>query len=534
LYSKDPFIFDQGYLAQMVYASSAIHVTKRSVRFISYKQTIRTEELLHTPTIWTAVPCSLDALAIKERNTSSHAMNANNVSGSTETVSSLPTGSLCGIGIAAENVFKSSSQVLPCSLSSAFHPRIHPNTSNIQPEEYRRFLLSVPKQKQMCRNSPTLNGASGTNNNEGFMRQVELDAPVYDITHCDLHDTDMHLIFLPRAFLQTPIANGQQGVLLLSHSAELSSTMYWFAGILIVILVACLSQNIVAILQHSGESLENSSSGVHQDHNFDKSAHSSRTKPRGDVCLLTCILSWTLVLSTTEIKSQEGSVLFLTLEEQICYWALVAYGSLRIVSVVLQGLANIVQYATQDPAYLSHFPGLSTTAYKQYRLTCWWDVIQSTYDMINHGSYYNFVVLNLIMLSSRIHATFETPYILGLLFLIGVRMVVKMLKLQHHYSQNRYDISFWKDRIALLLKQIVLVGDGVLISVLLQAGVVPQFARQADGDACLTVFLFACILFGKGIVSWKQVTKFKSTSVGSHGNTPFSCIHDNATKQKQP
>ena len=54
--------------------------------------------------------------------------------------------------------------------------------------------------------------------------------------------------------------------------------------------------------------------------------------------------------------------------------------------------------------------------------------------------------------------------------------------------------------------QLVLIGDGILLAVLLQTGVSPQFARQADADVCMLAFLFACVSIAHGIQMYNSMT----------------------------
>jgi hypothetical protein len=85
----------------------------------------------------------------------------------------------------------------------------------------------------------------------------------------------------------------------------------------------------------------------------------------------------------------------------------------------------------------------------------------------------------------------ETPYMIGLLFLFGVRMFVKIF-------QGMVDGP---------VQQMVVVGDAILLSICLQAGVVPQFARQTDADVCTLAFLFSCISFARGVVHMQDTAQ---------------------------
>lgn len=439
LLSQDPFIFDQGHLAQMMHSTAAVHITKRSVRFISFGQKIRSDFFMDTEQQSTSpllvasmlkLPCSLQALETQTNNVNMSALTNN-----------MATGSLCTLQPQHET--GQQSQILPCS--QGFAPRIHPISSSIMPVPYSTFLKSTP----MCKHSPSTFKS----------RQITLLEPVYDITQCDLHDGNVHILFLPR-----------QGVLYLSNSMEVDTAMYWIFGVVVVVLVACLSQSIVALLQQE----------THANNN-----------PRGEICLIACAVAWGITLGTTEIsttthqnqqqnqKQEGGSMLFfITVEEQIAYWIMIAYGGIRLLVIVTESIRK---------TFFHWHSGQSV----------WRNIYSNVELVLQDAGYYNFIVICLVLLSSRVHATMETPYILGLLFLFGVRLFLKILSPFSSSSTASFSI----------LASMVLLGDGILLSVLLQAGVVPQFGRQADADACILVFLFACINVAQGIVLFKRYQK---------------------------
>lgn len=352
----------------MVLSSLAVHITKRSVRFISFKQTL--QDISMNPWWTPPMACHMPG----------------NVSGS-----------LCTLQ-------DGQSHVLPCS-PSYFTPRTSTSILLVEQTDtaYSHFLKDMPSHQRMCKGSPSIT-----------QRQVELTKPVYDITHCDLHDSDVQLLFIPHKF-----------EIRMAHSLEISNTLYWLCGLLIVVLVACLSQNLVALLQ------------------------STAPMPQPYICLVACIIAWCITLATGNAN------VYVTVEEQVAYWIMVAYGAIRI----LVSLFNL--FYTLD------------------------------------NTYYNFLLISLLLLSSRIHCSMETPYVMGLLLLFAVRMFVKI------FSSIEWEGNLWR----LVGAHLVLLGDGVLLSVLWAAGVAPQFARQADADASTLAFLFAAMVLARGVVRYRKYWK---------------------------
>lgn len=412
----------QGYIGEMVQSSAAVHITKRNVRFISFKQQIHLPDSSSSSSFFSSpIQCTLQGNQVPGQNTSKI--------GSFKSV-----GSLCKLK-------DGGSLILPCD--SQFIPRIASSTpiENILPSEYSSFLQSFPDEKKMCRNSLLVESSSSV------QRQITLQEAVYDMTQCDLHDSDVHILFLPR-----------KGILYLSNSMELHSILYWITGVLVVVLVACLSQSIVVL--------------------FNSTNHQN---PRGEICLLSCVVSWFMTMLTTEVP---GGMYFITDEEKIAYWMMIAYGGVRILVVIAEMLQSL---------NVGIIANMSTEKYHWIKTP-----LLQMENAIKDHNYYNFIIVCLILLSSRIHVTLETPYVLALLFLFGIRMFMKVFSISS-MSQKTSSIA--------AAQQVVLLCDGIMLSVILQAGVAPQFARQADADACMLAFLFACTSIAHGIQRYNWYNK---------------------------
>jgi hypothetical protein len=218
--------------------------------------------------------------------------------------------------------------------------------------------------------------------------------------------------------------------------------------------------------------------------------------------MLACWTAFVIVVSTTEIAGSNADsrvMFFVTVEERVSYWIMVIYCSIRIlvelVDVVyfMLGLLKRGWLSTAAPAAASASASASAGDLNQAPTQN--QTLPSNQPPVSSNqSYaqdsrqhplnsYNFIVVCLILLASRVHASMETPYIFALLFLFAVRMFVKIFG-------NTSD-SF--------ISQIILVGDSILLSAGLQAGVVPQFSLQGDADISILAFLFTSITFARGL-----------------------------------
>jgi hypothetical protein len=181
----------------------------------------------------------------------------------------------------------------------------------------------------------------------------------------------------------------------------------------------------------------------------------------------------------------------------------------------------------------------STTGVNPVRSVKWLDLMHTVYGILNDSTYYNFVVVSLILLSSRIHGTLETPYVLGLLFLFAVRMFIKTFQSMQTMKETQYDgmSSSVKERFFILMQQVILVGDSILLSLLLQAGVVPQFHRQGDADSSLLAFLFTSMQIASGIVLWQSYSQKtlseSNTAAAATSSASVVALHGSDPQKKK-
>ena len=62
---------------------------------------------------------------------------------------------------------------------------------------------------------------------------------MYDITQCDIHSVGLSMVFVNR-----------ESKLYITHGLELNGWTYTLAGLCIIIVVACVTQNIVHLAQN--------------------------------------------------------------------------------------------------------------------------------------------------------------------------------------------------------------------------------------------------------------------------------------------
>jgi hypothetical protein len=111
------------------------------------------------------------------------------------------------------------------------------------------------------------------------------------------------------------------------YGLDLADSQYVLAGIIIVVVVACIAQNIVHLV--NGEQL---SPGIRP--------------ARGDVCFIACLAGLIVVVSSMHENPSsvhdDGMHMLVTTEEVVAYWYMVAYCSVRICSTVLRATMNVV------------------------------------------------------------------------------------------------------------------------------------------------------------------------------------------------
>jgi hypothetical protein len=357
------------------------------------------------------------------------------------------------------------SQVLPCALFNPYTPSITSNGS-ILPEAYNAFLED---ESSMCAGSESLSPRIVVPAPQGHM---------YDITQCDLHDSGLTMVYV----------KSEQSIYL-SSKMEVTGVAYWFSGLCIIVLMACLSQEIVSLLNRSKK----------------------QKAARGDVCLGACIAALVLSLSTggggVGGVGSSGLQVFLTLEETVAFWWMVIYCSMRIVWILWLSFQSAFSLST------SHS---SSSSDSEKGLPVW----KMMHKAIMHETYYNLLVTSMMLLASRVHMTVDTPYTIGLSLLLGIRMFLKV------YEGYDFDESSFSSGAAVggvvaalaaattaaaaaesssmrrVFRQVVVLGDSVLMMVMLQAGGITQFENVVDAQACVIVLVFACICIARGVYEY--------------------------------
>jgi hypothetical protein len=150
--------------------------------------------------------------------------------------------------------------------------------------------VSIPELVRSCRGSGTDAGP----------RLVVPGATSYDITQCDFHTVGLSLVFI-----------NSRSLAFVAYGMELSDTSYVLVGIVVVVLVSCITQSIVSIL---GERRGGAGKSGQED---------QQNRPaRGDVCFISCIAGLSLVLFTSGWSPAQYLV---TEEEVVAFWYMSAY-----------------------------------------------------------------------------------------------------------------------------------------------------------------------------------------------------------------
>lgn len=383
---------DTGQLAEMVMRSAAVHITRHGIRFIPTIHTLRGGGMRG----WIELECVQSGDGI---------------------------GSLCSIPSQGNGTH---SEVLPCSSSHV--PRVSKRGME-SPEGLRSLLASIPEEVAGCR---------GSGEDAGDRVVLPL-ASFYDITQCDLHAVGMSMVFV-----------NSQSRLFVVHGMELSYVDYTVSGILIVILVSCITQNIVYTLNEG-----------------------SNRPARGDVCFLVSIITLVLVVATTEVcvlpytnpiptppsdmRRPQGwhTHYLVTQEEVVAYWYMVAYCSVRLLGVITR--ASI--FAAEGSGSAAHMAAVA-------------------YHNAMRDHFHNVLVTLLQMLAMRVHLTISTPYTGGLAFLIGTRLFLKIY-------ESEGGCGAWA--------VLVLVADSILLQCMCVSGVLSQFESLDEGYAGMIVLVLSCV-----------------------------------------
>ena len=197
---------------------------------------------------------------------------------------------MCSIPVDAD-----SNEVLPCGGGASSHappfvPRCSKDTS-VSPLGMQRLLESVPESIRGCKGFGGGSGGSGGSN-----LRVVIPPPmgkVYDLTQCDFQLVGMTAVFVR-----------QENKIYLTHGLEIGGWVYALVGILVVVLVGCITQNIVHIIDPEGSRPSISWIGV-----------------------AAAFASLMVVVSSMESLSRS---MLVTHEDVVAYWYMVCYCIVRI------------------------------------------------------------------------------------------------------------------------------------------------------------------------------------------------------------
>lgn len=369
------------------------------------------------------------------------------------------TGSLCSIrvtdgegGSVSANT-TSMNEVLPCAgaFSQGFTPRCSKDTS-VSPEGMQRLLESVPNSIRGCKG---FGGTAGA--------RIVVPPPmgrVYDLTQCDFQLVGMSAVFV----------RGDSRIFL-THGLELDGAAYAVAGILVVILVGCITQNIVHIIDSA-----------------------SRTS-KSWIGVTASFASLVVVVSSmeTELGSTGKRSMLVTHEDVVAYWYMVCYCVVRIlvsgkretyeaytaISKLMRPSEKVVPLETipllpppsddKLPAAHKDKESHASIAYKEE--------IRS-----NH----NLLATSLQLLSTRIHMTVSTPYTLIITALVGFRVFDKVYRAIDRQKNHNTLESIKLDSI--------MVVDIILFYILCLVGVLPQYSTSMEAYAGILTMAFACLV----------------------------------------
>jgi hypothetical protein len=380
--------FTRGEFAEYVVRSRAVQITKHGVRFIPMVQNLRSGNGMRG---WTA----LDCVQASER-----------------------TGALCSIPSGSTQY----SHVLPCA--AGFVPRIA-GDGNALPADLEAFLVAVPGEERAC-------SRAGASAGVRVVVPAGQGGVAYDLTQCDFHEGGVTAVYVP-----------QDNRIYLAHGQELSGAWYAVSGVLVVLIVSCITQNIVHLLDGA-----------------------NNRAARGDICFAVGVATVALVVGSMGEPWGERAML-VTEEEVVAYWYLVGYCLVRLAGVMVPAAHRFAIDANGVPS--SGGGGRNSIA----------TILAASLQ----DNYYNMLATLLQLLAVRVHMSMSTPYTPGIALLISVRLFLKI---------HEPEWTAWS--------RVVLLGDAGLIQVLLWTGVLPQFGTQYQGYAVMTVLTYTGVVLG-GVVN---------------------------------
>jgi hypothetical protein len=282
---------------------------------------------------------------------------------------------------------------------------------------------------------------------------------VYDLTQCDFQLVGMSAVFVR-----------SDSRIYLTHGLELDGAAYAVAGILVVILVGCITQNIVHIIDSA-----------------------SRTS-KSWIGVTASFASLMVVVSSmeTELGSTGKRSMLVTHEDVVAYWYMVCY---CIVRILVSG------YKEACVGYRSIYGFLSGWGHTRRGCDSHNDKIpllspeDKDKDKESHASIaykeeirsnHNLLATSLQLLSTRIHMTVSTPYTLIITALVGFRVFDKVYRAIDRQKNHNTLESIKLDSI--------MVVDIILFYILCLVGVLPQYSTSMEAYAGILTMAFACLV----------------------------------------
>lgn len=448
-----PLQFDRGEFAELALRARAVHINRHGIRFIPVLQHLREGYMRG----WHKVECVYHQSSEDTGSLCSVPSWSSSSSALTTTTTAPPTSSQPPLHILYSEVLPCSAALARAAGTRAYVPRIS-SLDSVAPPALQRLVQQAAAAHGSA-GCHTLGSAAG-------FREVVIAAQIaeqslsssssYDLTQCDFHEGGFSALFVM-----------DDQVLFLAHGLEISGPLYGFCGILVVLIVSCIAQNIVHLLNHQ------------------------RSRPaHPDVCLVVCAATLATVIATSEdmsalvvrdnyhfswgippttSMSQSSSSpfhhLIVTTEELMAFWYMVLYCLIRTVRSAAVRLSTSPSSSSSLSSSSSSSSSLSSSA--RHHLSG---------KAANVDHYYNLLVTLLHLLTSRIYMSMSTPYTIGFALLIGVRLFLKLYQLHP---------SVWN--------RVVIVADAALLQLLLWAGVMPQFLTPTAAYAGIMVLVFVCV-----------------------------------------
>lgn len=440
--SGNAIVFDRGEMLEFVKSSRAVYITPRGVHFITASQTVRFDQVRfhvnHTAAITPSAPAS-DSATVRCVIPSSDSKGSLCVVPSFQEIST--SQSALNSSSSSFTSISTWSEVLPCS--PEFTPRMTMD-KNILPPEYGKFL-DAEGETSSCRN---VGRAAG-------LRYVLVgqQSSAYDITQCDFSASGITILY-----------SSSTGIMYMTRGSNLSDGVYVLLGITVVVLVSCITQHIVHMV------------------------NSKRARqPMGVVCLLCVCIVLPCILATTETGSGTGgggTLAFVTNEEVVSFFYMIIYCFIRLGVVLLKVLT--VYFSA--PATSTPDSGWFSIARFFKRVV---EILREQGDTVASDHYYNLMVIMLQLVAARVYLSMCTPYTLGIAFLLGSRLFLKAyestaLTSKGSVKNNSSVYQRWYDNL-------IMVADSILLQFVYVSGIMPDFSTPSNAYIVTVVLLFASI-----------------------------------------